>query len=91
MWLHRSDEEQEEAGERGERCEVWKERVRGRVVLWSEENEEPEVHEENKRKRKRESVKKASRERGECERRVRKESEEKRAGGERDGSRKDCR
>ena len=44
MWLDCSDEEQEgqeeAAGERGERCEVWKDRVSGRVEMWSEESEE---------------------------------------------------
>ena len=47
MWLDCSDGEQERqeetAKERGERCEVWKERVSGRVEVRSEENKEPEV------------------------------------------------
>ena len=47
MWLDCSDGEQEgqeeTARERGERCEVWKERVSGRVEVRSEENKEPGV------------------------------------------------
>ena len=46
MWLDGSDEEQggqeEAAEERSERCEVWKERLSGRVEVSSEENQEPE-------------------------------------------------
>ena len=38
MWLDGSDEKQEgqegSAGGRGERCEMWKERVSGRVEMW---------------------------------------------------------
>ena len=57
MWFDCSDEEQgereEEAGERGERYEVWKGRVSGRVEMWSEENEEPEMRRERERERER--------------------------------------
>ena len=52
VWLDYSDEEEEgeeeAAGGRSERCEVWKERVSGRVEMRSEENEECKEDEENK-------------------------------------------
>ena len=57
LWLDCSDEEQErqegEAGERSEKCEVWKERVSGRVEMWGEQNEEPEVRRERREENKR--------------------------------------
>ena len=53
-WLDCSDEEQrgEEGatGERGERCKVRKERVSGRVEMWSEESEEQGEEEERRRR-----------------------------------------
>ena len=62
MWLDGSDEEkdgqEEAAGERGERCEVCKERASGRVEMWSEEKEEPEERRERDARRREERGKK---------------------------------
>ena len=81
MWLDCSDEEQEgqegEAGGRGERCEVWKERVSGRGEMWSEESEERLRRE-------------LRRERGESQERAREEREEGR-GAERGADREEQR